>query len=91
MQPFPFWQNIPLVTPPTGLELAQLAAAAEQAQWTRYGVIVQAAAGVAALVAIGFTFDAARQARRQADAAWQQLEGAVRAVSRKLHRRARIP
>lgn len=79
MQPFSFWSRLPdFPAPPvkpTPLELAQLQAAADQATWTRYGVIAQIIAALTAGVAIYFTHRAAVEARRQANAAWEQLEG----------------
>ena len=79
MQPFPQWLPVlpPVAKPPapTQLELAQLHVAAEQAQWTKWGVIVQAIAGAAAGVAIYFAYRTAVEAQRQADAVWLQLEG----------------
>lgn len=79
MQPFSFWSRLPEIpaspAKPTPLELAQLQAALDQATWTRYGVIAQIIAAVAAGVAIYFTHRAAVEAQRQANAAWEQLEG----------------
>jgi hypothetical protein len=70
MQSFPFWH-----AGPTAFELAQLAAAESQARWAEIGVYTQAAAALAAGIAIVFSYRAAQDARRQVGVARAQLYG----------------